>query len=241
MAYSKAEDLRKRFYGDDSVNGTKIFYGWIRQYLRPEFVVLNLGAGHPANMSPFSSLKGLARQVIGADLSESVLRNPDLDRAIVADGCRLPFPSGHFDLVLSDYTLEHVGNPISFLAEAARVLKPNGSFFFRTPNRYHYTAWVTQWIPFRLHRALANWAQGFSESPYERFPAFYRLNTRKKILSLYRQTGFKNAEVRLLETEPTYLVFHPIPFFLGVAYERLVNHFKLFENLRVNIMGRLER
>ena len=241
MAYSNLESLRERFYGDDSVNGTKIFYGWVRQHLRPDFAVLNLGAGHPPKMSPFSSLKGLARQIIGVDLSEGIASNPDLDWAVVADGCRLPFRSGQFDLMLSDYTLEHVRAPVSFLAEAARVLKPGGSFFFRTPNRHHYTAWATGWVPFRFHRRLANWAQGFSKNPFERFPIFYRLNTRGRILGLYRQAGFRKAEIRLLETEPTYLMFHPVPFFCGMVYERLVNRFKPLEGLRVNILGRLER
>lgn len=241
MAYSNLESLLNRFYGDESLNGTKLFYGWVRRYLRPDFTVLNLGAGHPVRVNPLSSLRGLARRVIGVDLCESILRNKDLDQAVIADGCRLPFPGGHFDLVVSDYTLEHIGNPLEFLAETARVLKPGGSFFFRTPNQYHYTAWITRLVPFRFHRALANWAQGASEKVFERFPTFYRLNSRRRILSLCRQVGFKKAEVRLIETEPTYLVFHPIPFLCGVAYERLVNRFGLLENLRVNILGRFER
>ncbi len=38
------------------------------------------------------------------------------------------------------------------------------------------------------------------------------------------------------ETEPEYLVFHPVPYALGVAYERVVNRFAALAPLRVNLL-----
>lgn len=45
-----------------------------------------------------------------------------------ADGRDLPFSNGSFDAVLSVATMEHVNGIDRFLAEVARVLRPNGLF-----------------------------------------------------------------------------------------------------------------
>lgn len=237
----KMEGLRQRFYGDGLRDGTQIFYQWLRKKIRPDFIVLNIGAGNPPMAVPVSLLKNHVRQVIGVDVSERVLENPNLNQAVLIDGRHLPFPDGHFDLAWADYTMEHVGDPLGLVMEIARVLKPNGSFFFRTPNRRHYVSLAARWIPFRFHQTLANQAQGFPKYAYERFPTLYRFNSHCQIVDVCQRAGFQKVELRWLETEPTYLVFHPIPYLLGVGYERLVNRFKPLEGLRVNILGRLER
>ena len=53
----------------------------------------------------------------------------------VAAGERLPFTADAFDLVLCCDVLEHVPAPERLVAEAARVLRPGGIFFYDTPNR----------------------------------------------------------------------------------------------------------
>ena len=53
----------------------------------------------------------------------------------VADVTRLPRPDHIYDLFLSFETIEHVPDDITFLKEAARVLKPGGTFVCSTPNR----------------------------------------------------------------------------------------------------------
>jgi SAM-dependent methyltransferase len=37
------------------------------------------------------------------------------------DGCRLPYPDDHFDIVVSVSTVEHVANPDAFFSESLRV------------------------------------------------------------------------------------------------------------------------
>jgi len=53
----------------------------------------------------------------------------------VATGERLPFAAESVDLVLCGDVLEHVAAPERLVAEAARVLRSGGVFFYDTPNR----------------------------------------------------------------------------------------------------------
>ena len=49
-----------------------------------------------------------------------------------ADGHLLPFGDGVFDLVLSHAVIEHVADPVTYLKEARRVLRPGGLLFLET-------------------------------------------------------------------------------------------------------------
>jgi 2-polyprenyl-6-hydroxyphenyl methylase/3-demethylubiquinone-9 3-methyltransferase len=78
---------------------------------------------------------------------------------VAADAYRLPFPDAAFDAVCALDFLEHVSAPGRAIAEAARVLRPGGLFFFHTFNR-NPLAWLiiikgVEWFvrgtPRRMH------------------------------------------------------------------------------------------
>jgi SAM-dependent methyltransferase len=170
-----------------------------------------------------------------------VLANNELDRAFVIQDDRLPFTDASFDLAFSDYVLEHVERPVAFLAEVYRVLKPGCSFFFRTPNIYHYVALISRFTPHWFHTFIANRVRGLPDDAHEPWPTFYRLNSRGVICRAASRSGFRKINLLMVETEPSYLMFHALPFLAGVAYERLVNSHDAFSGLRANIFGQLTK
>ena len=60
-----------------------------------------------------------------------MLSNQEL---IQFDAQRLPFKSKQFDVVISIQVIEHLADPIDFLAECTRVLKMGGFLILSTPN-----------------------------------------------------------------------------------------------------------
>jgi len=230
--------LRRRYYPDDRPDTTEMLYGWIREHVTPASVVLNLGAG-PASGVPVKVLRGEVARLVGADIDPVVTDNDEIDEACVVAEGRLPFADDSFDLVFSDFVLEHLRSPESFLKEARRVLKSGASFFFRTPSRYHYVCIVARFTPHRFHEAVANRARGFRPGFVKQHPTFYRMNDRRRIARVAREAGFRHVELRFRESLPAYLSFHPAVFLAGVAWERVVNRFEALSPLRANILGRL--
>ncbi|MBI2932595.1 MAG: class I SAM-dependent methyltransferase [Planctomycetes bacterium] len=230
--------LFRAYYPDERKDGNVLFYGWLRQHVHRGSTVLNLGAGPPTR-NPIRILKGEVSRVVGADIDPAVLHNPELDEAHVVRDGRLPFENNVFDTVFSDYVLEHVEQPDSFLREVHRVLKPGSAYLFRTPNLFHYVSLISRLTPEAFHHWIANRARGLPADAHEPWPTFYRMNTVPRLRTLGRRTGFRGSEFRMVEAQPSYLMFHRLPFLLGVAYERLVNRCAGLAVLRANILGRL--
>jgi len=87
-------------------------------------------------------------EVHGIDLSQEHLRLASLNFQLhhrfanlqLADGENIPFPANYFDIVYSNGVLHHTPDTARCIAEAYRVLKPNGRLIFsvyRTFSAFH--------------------------------------------------------------------------------------------------------
>ena len=92
--------------------------------------LLELGCGVGAELSLIAGLRpDLA--LFGIDASESHVAAAhdhlaDVASVARADAMQLPFADNAFDVVLTVWLLEHVGDPAAVMGEAVRVLAPNG-------------------------------------------------------------------------------------------------------------------
>lgn len=233
-----SQTLFQYYYPASRPGGTAQFYGWIGEYLTRDAIVLNAGAGDGSSTSQMS-FKGGVKTIVGIDIDADVLNNKFIDQAIHLQTDQWPFRDEYFDLTYCDYVFEHLENPGIFLKESYRTLKKGGSLFFRTPNKCHYVSLIARATPHSFHEFIANKVRGFKEDAHKPHPTYYRMNCEKEIRRWAVKAGFQEMKFRLVETEPSYLVFHEIPFILGVAYERIVNRFEGLKGLRANIFGRL--
>ncbi|MDB9514606.1 methyltransferase domain-containing protein [Kamptonema animale CS-326] len=80
-------------------------------------------------------------QLIGIDLSANMLKvgQENVEKAgmrsqiqlELIDAKKMPYPDNHFDLVVSNSIIHHLPDPLPFLAELKRVIKPNGGILLR--------------------------------------------------------------------------------------------------------------
>jgi SAM-dependent methyltransferase len=179
------------FYPEKAVGGfthvssSMDFYTRVNALLLPEMVVVDFGAGRgrppdvPSEryVRSLLTLKGKVSKFIGVDIDPVVRDNPSLDEAVVIlPDAPLPFGDGSIDLVVSDWTFEHIDNIDWITSEMARVLRAGGWLCARTPNAWGYIALGARLIPERLHARVLRRTQP-ARQECDVFPKYYRLNS----------------------------------------------------------------
>jgi SAM-dependent methyltransferase len=196
--------------GFSRLDSTVQFYQRVHALVKPESVVLDFGAGRGAFFQdpvPFrrslGTLKGKVREVIGADVDPVVATNPGLDQAILIgpDG-RLPLSDRSIDVIVSDFTFEHIEKPAAVAAELDRVLAPGGWICARTPNRFGYLAIMSGLIPESLKLRVVRNAQP-DRKEEDVFPAFYRMNTEAALKRYFPEARYDHCVIAW-DPEPAY-------------------------------------
>lgn len=110
-------------------------------HVGPGAHVLDLGCGDGAFTR---ALAAHGADVIGVDVSHEAIRRARraaagagvaLDLRVVPEGVPLPFAEDAFDVVWAGEVLEHVVDPVAWLADVRRVLRWGGRLVLTTP--YH--------------------------------------------------------------------------------------------------------
>src|SRR5262249_46475929 len=103
-------------------------------------MVLEVGCGAGVDLARFAKGGAIAT---GVDLAPSAIALARANfeqqglaaRLEVADGERLPFPDGKFDLVYAHGVVQYTADPARLVAECRRVVKPGGQAVFQVYNR----------------------------------------------------------------------------------------------------------
>jgi SAM-dependent methyltransferase len=207
-------------------DGTVEFYSRLRSLINGREIVLDFGAGRGSFMEdPVAMrrdlvlLRGKVAEVIGVDVDPVVLQNASLDSAIVI-GASPPYPleDEQFDMIVSDWTFEHLDEPNVVIKELDRVLRPGGWICARTPYRWGSIGLATNLIPNRRHVPLLKRLQPGRERQ-DVFPTRYRLNTKTAVARQFG--GWRNCSY-LFTPEPAYLATSRPALALGRVIDALL-------------------
>ena len=118
--------------------------------------LLEVGFGAGTRLGYFQQL---GWEVEGQELDPVAAKNARTAGYKVHEGDlgALQLPEGSFDAVIGSHVLEHVQDPVRFLAEARRLLKPGGQMTMVTPNgdSYGHRRFGAHWrgleVPRHLH------------------------------------------------------------------------------------------
>lgn len=96
------------------------------------------GEGYGADL-----IAGVARRVVAVDYDEAAVahvrsRYPSVD-VMQANLAKLPLPDASVDVVVNFQVIEHLWDQAQFVAECARVLRPEGLLMVSTPNRITFS------------------------------------------------------------------------------------------------------
>ncbi len=122
--------------------------------------LLEIGTGSGGIAHYFAHHPTLDLQVTAVDVVDQRLVQDGYVFKLVRD-THLPFPDRHFDIIISNHVIEHVGDPEAqrhHLCEMRRVLHPEGIAYLAVPNRWmvlepHYRLAFLSWVP-RCWRTL---------------------------------------------------------------------------------------
>jgi SAM-dependent methyltransferase len=104
--------------------------------------VLDIGCNRP---NPYLN------DAVGIDYL-NVPKHSNYKKIVKADVNKgLPFKDNSFDNVLAGEIIEHLDNPLGFVKECYRILKPKGKLILTTPNVYYYLG-----LLFRIFRDKPN-------------------------------------------------------------------------------------
>lgn len=196
--------------GYSPLDGTVEFYGRINAFLRPEFVVADVGAGRgawyeedrPGYGRSLRLLKGKVSRVIGLDVDTAVLSNPSTDENRLITGTKFPLPDASVDVVVADYVLEHLSEPEFFEGEVFRILRPGGLFCARTPHSLHYVSLVARLVRNPRHAGVLKLAQP-DRKEIDVFATRYRCNSLRLINRIWGAQRWTSYSY-LYTAEPSY-------------------------------------
>lgn len=213
-------------------DGTVAFYTRINALLHPEMVAVDFGAGRGASSNDeneyrrnLGNLRGKVAHLIGLDIDEAVLENIGIDEGLVYDGTTIPLASASVDIIVSDWTLEHLATPGIMISEIGRILKPGGWFCARTPHLYSLLALASSMVPNRLHPDFLKRIQP-NRKTIDVFPTRYKINSMTAIRRHFSKRDWENFTYTW-SPEPSY-------HFNNLALLRLM---QIYQYIKYPILG----
>lgn len=191
-------------------DSTVEFFTRINALIDADSVVLDYGAGRGQAAEDqvefrrrLRLLRGKVQKVIGVDIDEVVQENPTVDVAhlVQLDG-EVPIADASVDLIMSDFTFEHIDRPGLVVKELDRVLRPGGWICARTPNKWGIIGIATRSVPNRLHVSALKTLQP-AKQERDTFPTAYQLNTIGQLERWFSPAQYENYSYTF-SSEPSY-------------------------------------
>ena len=150
-------------------------------------VLLDAGCGEKGIMDKYRGKNCLS---VGMDLSlEAMACNSALDGYVQSGVEVLPFKDKIFDVVVSQWVMEHIRSPRLVFKEFSRVLKPDGDLIVVTNSVYNPIMLVSAVLPSRMRDNMKEKVFP-SEIKEDTFPTYYNCNSKRKFESILSELGF---------------------------------------------------
>lgn len=133
--------------------------------------------------------------VHGLDIEAYALENKDVDEVYIANAEHMPFDDGAYDIVVSQYMLEHVHDYRKTLKEMARVVTKDGILVLRFPNPTSPEAIVTRLTPFWFHVFFRKCIQKVIEAERKTFPTTFSFKSVENVVKELKLHNFIEVNI----------------------------------------------
>lgn len=186
-----------------------VYEGVVSRHVDEQTAWLDVGGGHelfPHSPAVSARLAGRCRRLVVVDPSANVHKNKyaHVRFQSLLENYR---PDSPFDLVTLRMVVEHVEHPTRFTETLHACLRPGGRAIVFTVNAWSPLSIVSRLIPFRLHHPIKKlfWSYAWESIQAEdTFPAFYRMNTRRRLRALFQPAGFREIAFHYLADLSTF-------------------------------------
>lgn len=197
----------------------ELFFETVNPVINKNSLLLDAGCGKGRGLA--QDYKDLVKLAIGIDVSFNDLQhNHSMHSHVQGDVHILPFREEIFDVVVSQWCIEHLRIPTRFFSDVCRILKPGGYFIFCTPNLYCYITLVSRITPLWVHRYFNRALLGIDERDV--FETYYRANTIRKLDRQLSECGLFRRRVLLYEEPPWLWTFSVMLCKAALKYRDLV-------------------
>jgi SAM-dependent methyltransferase len=192
--------------------------------LPPGSIVVDAGGGR---LCPYAEYKPAGLRIVAVDVTgEDLCRNIEADEWRVADiTSHLPFADGEVAIVTSKHVLEHLPDTGRFVAEARRVLKPDGWFIHLFPGRNSPFALLSRLLPDRLKQRLVHGLHPETAGT-QRFHTWYDRCYASAFRRLLEEHGFQIEDAVVSYYQSHYYGFFVPLYLASVLWELILMAFR---------------
>ena len=192
----------------------------LKQYTSPK--VLDIGCGRKSDIGRYLKEQRSHALIHGADLDEYSLKNTDVDELFICDAAEMPFEDGSYDVVFSQFLLEHVQDSQKTVNSIARVTAPGGLAALIIPNPTSPASTVAKLTPYSFHLYFKRKIQKYDNVSEDTFPTFFAFKSVNTLKAQMQKAGFTDIEAAYIPEMFYRFRYRPILIRLAMVYTKVL-------------------
>ncbi|MEM6449373.1 MAG: class I SAM-dependent methyltransferase [Cyanobacteria bacterium P01_D01_bin.105] len=197
----------------------------LQRYDRPK--VLDIGCGRKSDIGRYLKEHRSHALIHGADLDRYSLKNRDVDELFICDAADMPFENGSYDVVFSQFLLEHVKDSQETVDSIARVTAPGGLATLIVPNPTSPASIVAKMTPYSFHLFFKRTIQKYDNVSEDTFPTFFAFKSVKTLKNQMLRAGFTDVEAAYVPEMYFRFRYRPVMIRLAMVYTKILKTLKL--------------
>ncbi|MEW6066929.1 MAG: methyltransferase domain-containing protein [Nitrospirota bacterium] len=222
--------IQKIFYNTKNI--FDYYDGEVSPLVKKGAVILDAGCGKKGIMNKYI---GNGAVIVGSDLEiAAIKRNEAMQYKTLSSLDSLCFKDETFDLIVSQWVVEHLPEPERVFREFNRVLKKGGSLILVTNSIYNPLMTFNAIMPQKLRDNIKKRVLP-PEIEEDTFPTYYRANSIGRLNNIMAAIGFKKC-FSVYTSDTSFFIFSKWLFYFSLLFEHITD-IPLLRPLRMHIVA----